>query len=163
MTEIGAFVVFSSNSREAEIVGFSSKPEIYKIPEDEPLSYHYIEWRLKRFWTLLKHFQQRRQTILGNIFSFSATEVSTSELWKEHEFKPGLVRNPPWQGLDDSEEDFGDDGRVVVKCARPARPDGALHRGIEALVIYSLEGRPHAEFKHRKNCECCPVSQLIAR
>ena len=59
ISEIGAIVVFSSNSREAEIVGFSSKPEIYKIPEDEPLSYHYIEWHLKRFWTLLKHFQQR--------------------------------------------------------------------------------------------------------
>ena len=149
---------FLPTPREAEIVGFSSKPEIYKIPEDEPLSYHYIEWHLKRFWTLLKHFQQQ-----SYISYFVTTAVSISELWKEHEFKPGLVRNPPWQGLDDGEEDFGDDGRVVVKCARPARPDGALHRGIEALVIYSLEGRPHAEFKHRKNCECCPVSQLIAR
>ena len=96
---------------------------------------------------------------METFFLFSTTEVSTSELWKEHEFKPGLVRNPPWQGLDDGEEDFGDDGRVVVKCARPARPDGALHRGIEALVIYSLEGRPHAEFK-KAQAECIFGVQL---
>ena len=140
--EIGAWVVFSSNSLKAKIVGFSSKPESYKIPADELLSYHYIEWHLKRFWTLLKHFQQQ-----SYISYFVTTAVSISELWKEHEFNPGLVREPSWQGLDDGEEDFCDGRGVVVKCARPASPDGTLHRGIEAWVNYSLQGRPHAEFK----------------
>ena len=133
---------FLPTPREAEIVGFSSKPESYKIPADELLSYHYIEWHLKRFWTLLKHFQEQ-----SYISYFAVTAVSISELWKEHEFNPGLVGNPPRQRLDDGEEDFGDDGRVVVKCARFSRPDGSLHRGIEAWVNYSLEGMPHAEFK----------------
>ena len=36
----------------AEIVGFSSKPETSKIPLDELLSYHYIEWHLKWLRTL---------------------------------------------------------------------------------------------------------------
>ena len=80
-------------------------------------------------------------------FFSSATDFSILELWEEHEFNPGLVRNPPWQCLDDGEEDFGDGGRVVVKCARFSQPDGSLHRGIEAWVNYLLEGRPHAEFK----------------
>ena len=140
--EIGALVVFLSNSQKAEIVGFSSKPESYKIPADELLSYHYIEWHLKRFRTLWKQFQQQ-----SYISYFATTAVSISELWKEHEFNPGFVRESPWQRLDDGEEDFGDGRGVVIKCARPASPDGTLHCGIEAWVNYSLQGRPYAEFK----------------
>ena len=52
--------------------------------------------------------------------------------------------------LDDSEEDFGDGWGVVVKRAWSVRPDRVLHRGIEAWVNNSLEGRPRAEFKKVK-------------
>ena len=97
--------------------------------------------------TVLDTFRAFSTAAAVTILFFSSSEVSTSELWKEHEFKPGLIGKPPWQGLDHSEEDFGDDRRVVVKWTRLARTDGALHRGIKAGVNYSLERRPHAEFK----------------
>ena len=106
-------------------------------------------------------------------FNLRNLEVSISELWKKHQLEPGLVRNLPWQRLrrlnrifrviflhhcqrhwhdshrphlDDSEEDFGDGWGVVVKRAWSVRPDRVLHRGIEAWVNDSLEGRPRAEF-----------------
>ena len=97
----------------------------------------------------LRHFLWRKQKYLSKTFLFSpSTKVlAPLELGKEHELESGLVSHPPWQGLDDGEENLGDCGGVVVELPRSLRSHRVLHRGVEAGVNYPLEGRPSTEFK----------------